>query len=214
MGKLLVEGMVVGMVGTNCYLVYDDGTKRAVVVDPGDNAPAIMQKAQERGVKPEAILLTHGHFDHIMAAEELRRAWKAPVYAAQKEREILSDSAKNMMESFCGEPLSLEPDVTLQDNEVFEVAGMTFRMMETPGHTIGSCCYYMEKEGILFSGDTLFQMSYGRTDFPTGSGKRMAMSVTRLLSELPDKTIVYPGHMDSTTIGFEKQNNPMARFLR
>ena len=214
MGRLLVEGMIVGMVGTNCYLVYDDETKRAVVVDPGDNAPAIMQRAQARGVKPEAILLTHGHFDHVMAAEELRRAWNAPVYAAEKEKEILSDSAKNMMESFCGEPLSLDPDVTLQDNEEFEAAGMTFRMMETPGHTIGSCCYYMEQEVLLFSGDTLFQMSYGRTDFPTGSGKRMAMSVTRLLSGLPEKTIVYPGHMDSTTIGFEKQNNPMARFLR
>ena len=139
MGRLLVEGMIVGMVGTNCYLVYDDETKRAVVVDPGDNAPAIMQRAQARGVKPEAILLTHGHFDHVMAAEELRRAWNAPVYAAEKEKEILSDSAKNMMESFCGEPLSLDPDVTLQDNEEFEAAGMTFRMMETPGHTIGSC---------------------------------------------------------------------------
>ncbi len=213
MGKLMVEGMVVGLVETNCYLVYDDETKRAVVVDPGDNAEKIMALANARGVKPEAILLTHGHFDHIMAAGELKDAWKATVYAAEKEVEILADSTKNMMESYYRQPLSLTPDVTLKDNEEFEAAGLHFRMIETPGHTIGSCCYYMEKEAVLFSGDTLFQMSYGRTDFPTGSGKRMVSSVVRLLSELPEQVIVYPGHMGSTKIGFEKQHNPLARFL-
>ena len=185
MSEIRIKTLVVGMVGTNCYLVYDNETKKAAVVDPGDSADKIVNMAVSLGLKPEAILLTHGHFDHMMAAKELKEAWHVPIYACEKEIEVLSDSRKSLVSSY-------------------------YRVFETPGHTIGSCCYYIEKESVLFSGDTLFAGSYGRTDFPTGSGRQIAESVRRLLSTLPDDTMVYPGHMDTTTIGFEKKYNPLS----
>ena len=212
MSRIQVKQLVVGMVQTNCYIVYDEETKRAVIVDPGDRAEEINDALRELGVKPEAILLTHGHFDHIMAGASIKEEWGLAIYAGEKELEVLRDGEKNMMKTYYRKPLSLEPDVTLKDNEVFGAAGITWKMFETPGHTIGSCCYYAEDEKILFSGDTLFRASYGRVDFPTGNAMDMLASVKRLLTELPPDVMVYPGHMDVTTIDFEKKNNPLARY--
>lgn len=211
MGEIRVKGLLVGMVQTNCYLVYDDETKRAAIVDPGDAADVIEGECMKLNLKPEAILLTHGHFDHILAAEALKAKWNLKIYAAEKELEVLSDGSKNMMMTYYRKPYSLKPDVTLKDGDVFEVAGFTVKMMETPGHTIGSCCYYLEKEAVLFSGDTLFQTSYGRVDFPTGDAMDMLASVKKLLT-LPENVIVYPGHMGETTIAHEKKYNPLARY--
>ena len=196
MSEIRIKTLVVGMVGTNCYLVYDHETKRAAVIDPGDGAGQIANMAVSLGLKPEAILLTHGHFDHIMAAKELKETWNVPIYACEKEIDVLTDT--------------ITPDVTVKEGDELSIAGFTWKVFETPGHTIGSCCYYIEKEEVLFSGDTLFAGSYGRTDFPTGSGRQIAESVRRLLSTLPDDTMVYPGHMDTTTIGFEKKYNPLS----
>ena len=212
MSEIRVKSMEVGTVATNCYLVYDEETKRAVIVDPGDRADQIKMQCAELQIKPEAILLTHGHFDHIMAAPELKEEWNIPVYAAGKEVEVLADGSKNMMGVYYRKSFSLTPDVTVKDGEKLDLAGFTWTVLETPGHTIGSCCYYIEKEDILFSGDTLFHMSYGRVDFPTGSSQDMLDSVKRLLNTLPEQVMVYPGHMDGTTIGYEKKYNPLARF--
>ena len=187
MSRIQVKQLVVGMVQTNCYIVYDEETKRAAIVDPGDRAEEINDAVRELGVKPEAILLTHGHFDHIMAAAPLKEEWGLTIYASEKELEVLRDGEKNMMMTYYRKPL-------------------------TPGHTIGSCCYYSEDEKILFSGDTLFRASYGRVDFPTGDAMAMLASVKRLLTALPSDVMVYPGHMDVTTIDFEKKNNPLARY--
>ncbi|MCI8454144.1 MAG: MBL fold metallo-hydrolase [Lachnospiraceae bacterium] len=205
-----ITTLVVGMVGTNCYLVYDDETKRAVIVDPGDGAGQISAECKRLSLKPDAILLTHGHFDHILAAEELRAEWGLKIYACEKELPVLSDGKKNLVQSYYGRPYGLVPDETVKEGDTLSVAGLIFTVLETPGHTAGSCCYYMEKERVLFSGDTLFQMSYGRIDFPTGSGRAMETSVRRLLAELPDDVTVYPGHMDQTTIAFERTYNPLA----
>lgn len=210
MSEIRVKTLVVGMVGTNCYLVYDEDTKRAVVVDPGDGAELIMSECRKLEIKPEAILLTHGHFDHIMAAPELRTAWNVPVYAALKEKELLKDRALNMTGGYNTQPLSLDADVSVEEGEVLDLAGFQWKVLETPGHTSGSCCYYIEKEGVLFSGDTLFRLSYGRVDLPTGSPSDMAVSVKRLLA-LPENVIVYPGHMDPSAIGHERKYNPLAR---
>lgn len=212
MSKMRVKTLVVGMVGTNCYLVYDEETKRAVILDPGDNADRISGECKKLGLNPEAILLTHGHFDHIMAAKALKERWNARIVAAEKEVEVLTDCDKNLVTNYYRTPFTLTPDVTVKEGEVFEAAGFSFRVLETPGHTIGSCCYYAESEEVLFSGDTLFQMSYGRVDFPTGSSGDMVRSVKRLLSSLPETVMVYPGHMDATSIGFEKKYNPLARY--
>ena len=211
MGVIRVKSLLVGMVQTNCYLVYDDETKRAAIVDPGDSADMIINECKNLNLKPEAILLTHGHFDHIMAAEAVKAEGDIKIYASEKELEVLRDGEKNMMMKYYRRSITLEPDVTLRDGETFEAAGMVWKMIETPGHTIGSCCYYLEKEAILFSGDTLFQTSYGRVDFPTGSAMDMLASVKKLLA-LPENVIVYPGHMGETTIAHEKKYNPLARY--
>jgi len=166
------------------------------------------------GLKPEAILLTHGHFDHIMAAKELKETWNVPIYACEKEIDVLTDGQKSLVAGYFREPYTITPDVTVKEGDELSIAGFTWKVFETPGHTIGSCCYYIEKESVLFSGDTLFAGSYGRTDFPTGSGRQIAESVRRLLSTLPDDTMVYPGHMDTTTIGFEKKYNPLSGAMR
>lgn len=212
MSEIRVKTKVVGMVGTNCYLVYDEESRRAVIVDPGDAEAVISGECRNLKIKPEGILLTHGHFDHIMAADGLRKKWGAKIYACEKELEVLQDSSKNLVENYYREPYSLTPDVTVKEGDVIELAGFSFKVMETPGHTIGSCCYYIEDQEVLFSGDTLFQLSYGRIDFPTGSARDMMASVKRLLRELPETVMVYPGHMDATTIGYEKKYNPLARY--
>ena len=123
---------------------------------------------------------------------------------------FLTDGQKSLVAGYFREPYTITPDVTVKEGDELSIAGFTWKVFETPGHTIGSCCYYIEKESVLFSGDTLFAGSYGRTDFPTGSGRQIAESVRRLLSTLPDDTMVYPGHMDTTTIGFEKKYNPLS----
>ena len=199
--------MVLGMVSTNCYLVYNDDTKEGVVVDPADNGAYILNKCNELGVTPVAILLTHGHFDHILAAEEIKKKYNIPIYACAKEEKTLQDPRINLT-AFHMSSYTLKADVYLTDLQVVELAGFSVQMIETPGHTLGSCCYYLKDEGVLFSGDTVFCGSVGRTDFPEGSTAAIVNSLHRLLEALPDDTEVYPGHDTSTTIGYEKRYNP------
>lgn len=207
-----ITRLVVGMVETNCYIAVNPDNKQAVIVDPGDDAPNIAALVTRLGVEVKAILLTHGHFDHVMAMEELKKKWGIPVYACEAEAEILADPAKNLSGDFrCG-MLHLKADILLKDRENFELIGYQFQMIHTPGHTGGSCCYYVESEKVLFSGDTLFEGSYGRIDFPTGSGVEMMHSIVDTLFDLPDGTAVYPGHMGYTTIGDEKKYNPLAGY--
>lgn len=198
-----IKRLVVGPVCTNCYIVSGDGSTRAVVVDPGDDFSRIRKYITTEGLTPVAILLTHGHFDHIGAVDELRSAYRIPVYALEEEQEILT-SEKNLgsMAGMAG--LCLEADDYVRDGDVLTLADMEFQVIATPGHTVGSCCYYLPSEDILFSGDTLFQGSYGRIDFPTGSGTAMMHSICDKLLKLKPETRVYPGHEAETTIGAER----------
>lgn len=211
MSAIRVKGLLVGMVQTNCYIVYNEETKRAVIVDPGDRSDLIIGECKELGLSPELILLTHGHFDHMMAAEAVRDEWNIKVCVCEKELDVIRDGTKNMMIRYYRKNYGLEPDMTVKEGDVIEAAGYSWKVFETPGHTVGSCCYYIEDEKVLFSGDTLFKTSYGRVDFPTGDAMAMLSSVKRLLT-LPDDVAVYPGHVDTTTIGYEKKFNPLARY--
>lgn len=178
-----------------------------LIIDPADAPKKIFQKVEDMNGKPVAILLTHGHFDHIMAVEAVKEQYHIPVYACRQEEEMLREPSVNMTDRM-RKPCSIVPDVFLDDLQVFEAAGFSVQMLHTPGHTKGSCCYYFKDEGVLFSGDTLFCGSVGRTDFPGGSASQIRESLHKLLGALPDDTDVYPGHDTSTTIGYEKRYNP------
>lgn len=207
MKKLELQKCIVGSVSTNCYLLKNKETGEMLIIDPGDNAGKIEQKILEMQGKPIAILLTHGHFDHILAADEIRKKYNVPIYADQKEEKTLQDARINLT-AYQGNGYTLKADVYLTDLQVEELAGFSVQMIETPGHTVGSCCYYMKDEDVLFSGDTVFCGSVGRTDFPGSSSAAIVNSLHRLLDALPDETEVYPGHDVSTTIGYEKRYNP------
>lgn len=209
MANAQIEWMVLGMVSTNTYLVKNKDTGELLIIDPADAAGSIQEKIRQMEGRPAAILLTHGHFDHMMAAEELRTAYDIPVYACRKEQELLKNARYNLSASWAS-PHVLEADRYLADGEVFRLAGFEIRLLHTPGHTEGSCCYYLSEEEVLFSGDTLFAGSVGRTDFPTSSGAEMRNSLHRLLAELPGDTRVCPGHGEETTIAYEKRYNPFA----
>ncbi len=157
----------------------------------------------------EGILLTHGHFDHITGVSELVSLVGGKVYAYEGEKELMMDPRQNgsvMM----GYELAIEPENLLRDGEILSVAGMAFKVIHTPGHTGGSCCFYQEEEKILFSGDTIFMESVGRTDFPTGSAKQLIDSVRNKVLVLPSDVQIYPGHGPETSVAYEAANNPYA----
>lgn len=193
---------VVGELMTNCILVKNEDTGEILITDPGDHAPRIVRAAREMGGKPAAILLTHAHSDHIGAVEELRRIYEGiPVYIGEDDTKLLADGSLN---NPFGESIGITADHTVADGQVLELAGLTMKVLHTPGHTKGSVCYYFEKEKVLLAGDTLFFRSYGRTDLPTGCAEDMYGSLERLLTELPGDVLVIPGHGRKTTIGSER----------
>lgn len=200
--------VVVGMVQTNCYVVAADDSDNCVIIDPGDHMGRIMNLVEESGRKPVAILLTHGHFDHITAVPELRNklGYYVKIYAANAESELLASADINCS-SMVDRPVTISADKYVNDGDIIEEAGIKFKVIATPGHTIGSVCYYVEEEKVLFSGDTLFEMSVGRTDLPTGDSAAIVQSIKNKLFLLPDSVTVYPGHGAQTDIAFEKHNN-------
>ena len=209
MKNLELQKCILGSVYTNCYFLKNKTTGELLVIDPADAPERIGSKVNEMQATPVAILLTHGHFDHIIAADAVRKKYGISVYACSEEVETLQNAGVNLSQ-YHGASVTLKPDVLLADLQVVDLAGFSIEVFHTPGHTAGSCCYYLQEEEVLFSGDTLFAQSVGRTDFPTGSGADMQASVKRLLKELPETTRVCPGHNEETTIGYEKRYNPFA----
>lgn len=210
MSDFRIKTFTVSMVETNCYIVYHDRTKEAAIVDPGDEAPYLIEQCQNLGVKPVGILLTHGHFDHVMAVEEIKAEYHIPVYACEKENALLLDENLNMSKGYMRKSVSIQADKLLKDGEEFEMAGFKWKLIGTPGHTSGSACFYIPDEKVLLSGDTLFRDSYGRVDFPTSSTEDMIHSIVNVLFELPDDVMVYPGHMGVTVMEYEKHHNPLS----
>ncbi|MCL2638071.1 MAG: MBL fold metallo-hydrolase [Oscillospiraceae bacterium] len=212
--KIITE--ILGMVSTNTYIVANGD--EALIIDPevGDDAPGVpynlAEKCEELQIKPVAILLTHGHFDHIGAVNGLKEALKLPVYAGKAEEYFLTDPNYNGSAKMGRTPLSVTADILLDDGEILELAGFKIKAISTPGHTAGGICYYFESENVLFSGDVLFADSFGRTDFPGGSQKELADSIINKLFALPPETEVYPGHGMSTSIEREKKSNPIYNY--
>ena len=199
---------ILGEIGTNCYLLYNKDNKRAVLIDPADEADKIMEMIAVKNCTLTAILLTHGHYDHIGAAVKVSKATKAPIYAGECEKEVIENPSINLSAMMGEHAISLIADKWLTDGEVIELAGITIRCIHTPGHTKGGMSYYVEDANILFSGDTLFAASVGRTDFPTGSMSELVRSIKSKLLILPEHTKVFTGHGESTSIAYEKQYNP------
>ena len=204
--------MVLGEVSTNCYLLYDEEERRALIIDPAARQDLIMEKIRELSLKPLAVLLTHGHFDHIMAADELKKRYQIPIYAGKGEKEILADSTRNYTGTLGKKPISMVADIWLSDRELLCLGGMNLLVLATPGHTEGSCCYYAPDEQILFSGDTIFAGNYGRTDLHTGDRDKIAQSIQKLLTELPETVTILPGHGPETTVAEERLENPLSPF--
>lgn len=207
MGQIEIKSMTLGMVATNCYLLINKETKEALLVDPADNALRISTVIEENGCTLKAILLTHGHFDHIMALNDLKKKYNVPVYAHEDEEDVLKQSSLNMS-GMIGQIYTTQADIYVKDGEHLKLAGFDVIVLHTPGHTKGGACYYFPEEKVLMSGDTLFHCSIGRTDFPTGSMSQLVRSVKEQLFVLPDDVQVYPGHDSVTSIGYEKQYNP------
>ncbi len=193
----------VGPLQANCYLVWDED-RNAVIIDPGDEADRLLRIIGKRDLSLSAVLLTHAHFDHMMATNAIKAETGAAVMVHEAELPALTDERINLS-SMMGTPYRTAADRLLHDGEEVTVGNLTFTVIHTPGHTVGSCCYAIDD--LLFSGDTLFADSIGRTDFPGGSISVMQQSLTKLCT-YPDHIGILSGHGEATTLGFEKQNNP------
>lgn len=199
-----IKNVLVSEAYTNCYLVKNEENDEGFIIDPGGSALKISRCVEQMGMTPKAILLTHGHFDHIGAVDELRDRYDIKLYVSEEESKFMQNYNNNLS-VFFGEGMIVKPDITIHDGEELEIAGIKMKFILTPGHTPGSGCFYVEDEGVLFSGDTLFCMSRGRTDFPGGSEREIIDSIRNKLLVLPGETVVLAGHNEQTTINNEKR---------
>ncbi|MCC7370458.1 MAG: MBL fold metallo-hydrolase [Chloroflexi bacterium] len=204
--QLMVRGVVVGLFQANCYIIGSRQTGEAICFDPGDDVDEIKALARDMRVRITRIVCSHGHLDHIMAVRALREVTGAPFLLHQADLELARSLPLSAARALGREmPPPPDPDAFLTEGDDVELAGETFSVLHTPGHTPGSICLY--GGGILFSGDTLFQGTIGRTDLPGGNYDEILDSLAVKLMDLPDETIVRPGHMDQTTIGAERRYN-------
>ncbi len=187
---MIIETLVVGPIKTNCYIATDEKSRDSFIVDAGDNPAKIIGLVEGRLLSVKGIIATHGHFDHVTAVKALKDRFKAPFFMNPEDFPMLYDMGS--------------PEVPLYDGLKLKAGGLEFKVIHTPGHTPGCVCLYSEKDGVLFSGDTLFYADHGRCDLPEGSYPDMKNSLIKLF-DLPDDTVVYPGHGRKTKIGDEKK---------
>ncbi|MDD4320353.1 MAG: MBL fold metallo-hydrolase [Acidaminococcaceae bacterium] len=202
--KILV--LEVGVIGTNCYIAINETTNTGVIVDPGGDGDRILSTIKKHGVKIEAIFITHGHSDHIMALDEVRKATGAKVYISKADEPMLTNANSNLSE-FIGENQTFSAaDEYFTDNQELVVAGMKFKVLSTPGHTPGGMCILAGE--VVFCGDTIFAESIGRTDLPGGSYEDIIKSIKDKILPLADDIQLLPGHGPATTVGWERRRNP------
>src|ERR671919_1464118 len=203
-----VRSFTVGPVAENCFVARVDGSDRALIVDPGDEADRILAAVDELGVTVDAILVTHCHFDHIGAVAPVAEATKAPVYCPEIEVPVLADIMSYVPWPGFGPYESYDADETVGGGERLALAGLEIEVLLTPGHSPGHVTYAIPDQGALFSGDVLFKGSVGRTDLPGGDGPTLMNSIRTLVDGYPPETTVYPGHMAITTLRDERATNP------
>jgi glyoxylase-like metal-dependent hydrolase (beta-lactamase superfamily II) len=208
-----VRMFTVGPVQENCFIVREQGSDRAVIVDPGEEADRLIEAVEALGVKLEAILVTHTHFDHIGAVAPVAAATGAPVYCPEIEREVLANIMDYVPWPGFGPFESYEADHTVAGGEMLSLAGLELEVIFTPGHSPGHVTYAAADDSALFSGDVLFQGSVGRVDLPGGDWTTLLRSIEGLIERFPPETTVYPGHMGVTTLGREQATNPFLREL-
>jgi hydroxyacylglutathione hydrolase len=206
--SLDVQMVTVGPFGENCFVLRREGSGRGLVVDPGDESDRILATVGEMGVKVEAILITHCHFDHIGAVSPVATITGAPVYCPELEKALLADIMAYVPIPGIGPYESYEADETVKGGETLELAGMTIDVIATPGHAPGHVTYSIRDEEAMFSGDVLFQGSVGRVDLPGGDGPTLLRSIRNLVESQSPETGVYPGHLGVTTLGAERASNP------
>lgn len=208
MADLKIKRRLLSGCQTNCYYVFREGADEIVVIDPGERGDIVYEDVKTLGfTKVAGILITHGHGDHTGGALELKRLTGTKIYAFEAEADILKDPKKNLSGWF-GDAYGFEADEYLVDGQEFDMAGVHFKVLHTPGHTEGGCCFYVEDDHVMFCGDTIFNGSVGRTDFYSGSTSQLVHSIRERIFTLPDETKLYSGHGEKTTVGYEKQYNP------
>ena len=202
--KILV--MEVGMIGTNCYIAVNEETNAGVVVDPGGDSDKILNVIKKHDIKIESIFITHGHSDHIMGLDEVRKATGAKVYISKADEPMLKDADRNLS-MFIGQNKTFAgADENFTDGQELVVAGIKFKILATPGHTPGGVCILADN--VVFCGDTVFAESIGRTDLPGGSYEDIIKSIKEKILPLADNVQLLPGHGPATTVGWERRRNP------
>ncbi|MBV9268811.1 MAG: MBL fold metallo-hydrolase [Acidobacteriaceae bacterium] len=210
---MIHEILPVGLLQCNCSIFGDENSREAIVIDPGDEVQDIMAILDKHQLKVKAIVITHAHIDHVAGAHKLRALTGAPVYMNEKDHDLLN--ALDAQARWLGMPHvdKTEVDANAADGLVLQLGGADFQIMHTPGHTQGSLSIWIPQQSKLIAGDTLFRDSIGRTDLPGGDGRQILSSIKTRLFELPNETVVIPGHGGNTTIGREKDRNPFLRGL-
>jgi len=205
-----IDCLILGAYETNCYVLRNnDAAKDCLIIDPGLEAEELIELLDEQQLNPVAVVLTHGHIDHIAGIAAMRSRFpEINIYIHNLDAGMLTEPGKNLS-AMTGAAFTTEPeDVSLQEGEIIDPAGVKLLVLHTPGHTPGGISLYSKEDGIAFVGDTLFAGSIGRTDFPGGSMSQLLASVREKLFTLPEETKVYPGHGPATTIAAEKAHNP------
>jgi glyoxylase-like metal-dependent hydrolase (beta-lactamase superfamily II) len=205
---MIIKALVVGAFAANCYIVGSSATKDGMIIDPGAEPETILSTIQQLGLSISLIAITHAHIDHIGALREVQQKTHAQFAVHEAEKGFLSTAPMRMLTSLGISPVKSPPtpDRMLKDGDRIDVGDLHFLVLHTPGHSSGGIC--LSGHGVVFSGDTLFNLGIGRTDFPGMSYERLMKSIHEKLMVLPDETVVYPGHGPPTTIGDERRSNP------
>ena len=202
---MILKKLVVGPLASNCYIAGSESNKEGMIIDPGDETEVILRNVKDLELAIKFIVLTHGHIDHIGALKEVKKATGAEVAIHTDEAKSLQGQSSSTLLGL-SYPTPLPPDRLLQDGDSLDIGDVHFGVLHTPGHSPGGIC--LLGEGVVFSGDTLFNCGIGRTDLPGGNSSQLMNSIHTKLMTLPDNTTVYPGHGPDTTIGTERRGNP------